>query len=674
MKQSLLSFCLLGLAFPSAGYYEDPVIRTDDESVRAIVLPTRFAYAFTNTAQAIAVTLKDAEVVNRTLVVAGGGAGGMAVAGGGGGGGVLRDSKVRSLGAGDEIGVAVGAGGVAADTTDGLTKGGNSVLTIGGETVTTYGGGVGLGWGQTSGEPQKGGSGGGGTMKRAGGTGTSGQGYAGGSSSSLLGSCGGGGAGEAGHAYDSTLGGVGGAGVVDDITGEDCVYGSGGGGGGGTNGSGRFVSGKGGVNAGDGGEDALPGYGGGGGGGRTGGSPYVHGAGGSGAVVLGFAPTSEGILTLASNMDVPDASYPGLSVGSFLTKTNLTVSAVDSSVADIKVKFVCRGYSIETYDAQLETWSAPQEFSTKSYTFADVAGKCVRLTWRWEKTLDVDRVYQDRALMASAPFRKTKVADGDYAYVFTDTSDRVSVLLKADAQVPSALVVAGGGAGGSGLGAGGGGGGVIATNLNLSLGAADVFTLRVGRGGQGSSSAGAVTSGENSDLAIGGESFVAVGGGRGGCWATDYQTGIKGGSGGGGTMNRGGGSGTNGQGCSGAGHYDARPGGGGGATEAGSQATASAGGRGGQGCESTITGERRVYGSGGGGGSGSNSVVTSPIVAGEGGENAGAGGGGSGVDGFGGGGGGGTSSGVAGGNGGSGAVVLRICPDLPPVGVVLIFR
>ena len=51
--------------------YEDAVIATDDDSVRAIVLPTRFAYAFTNTSGSVTVTLKDAERVNRTLVVAG---------------------------------------------------------------------------------------------------------------------------------------------------------------------------------------------------------------------------------------------------------------------------------------------------------------------------------------------------------------------------------------------------------------------------------------------------------------------------------------------------------------------------------------------------------------------------------------------------------------------------
>lgn len=241
--------------------YEDPVIRTDDASVRAVVLPTRFAYVFTNTTSSITVSLKDEEKLSRTLVVAGGGAGGMAVAGGGGGGGVIRSSDSRIVTGG--VVLSVGQGGVAADTTATLTKGGDSMLTVNGVTETAKGGGIGLGWGQTVGAAQNGGSGGGGTMKRNGGTGTSGQGYSGGSTSSLYGSGGGGGASEAGHPYDAALGGVGGEGVTDDITGEPCVYGSGGGGGGGSNTTGTFVSGKGGTNAADGGENAPDGFGGG---------------------------------------------------------------------------------------------------------------------------------------------------------------------------------------------------------------------------------------------------------------------------------------------------------------------------------------------------------------------------------------------------------------------------
>ena len=668
--------------------YEDAVIETDDASVRAIVLPTRFVYAFTNTSGSVTVTLKDAECVNRTLVVAGGGAGGYGVSGGGGGGGVLASDTVRELAANSTITLSVGVGGGAAFSNDGpSTNGANSVLTISATTQTAIGGGKGGSWKQDTAYAAggNGGSGGGSTFNNSysAGTGTSGQGYEGAKwKSTKPGPGAGGGASVAATDHETETGSTGGEGVSNSITGIACVYGSGGGNGGGTANNATYVAGKGGTNAGDGGTfigknnagnvvggDGVDGTGGGGGG--------ASGSGGSGIVALSFTPTTEGILTIASNMDVPSAALPSVGLGSFLTKTNVMASAADTTVDSLR--YVCKGYAVETYDEILDSWSSPVTNAVPVYSFSDVAGKCVRVTWLWEKTLDADTIYEDRAIMSTIPFAKTKVANGDFAYVFTETGYRGTVLLKTDAVVSESLVVAGGGGGGYSIGGGGGGGGVIyASGLNLALNAADAFTFVVGAGGQGAvgNTTGPAMNGYDSALSFAVTNFVAIGGGKGGSWKQEYATGGNGGSGGGSTFSnqQAAGTGTAGQGNDGGKAKQTGPGGGGGAMAPGGQKSDdNVSGIGGAGLTCSITGIAQVYGSGGGAGGGKNTQITTEISPGKGGANAGDGGGNSGVDGFGGGGGGGNVNG-AGGNGGSGVVVIRILPNLPKLGFSLIFK
>ena len=241
------------------------------------------------------------------------------------------------------------------------------------------------------------------------------------------------------------------------------------------------------------------------------------------------------------------------------------------------------------------------------------------------------------------------------------------------------LIVGGGGGGGQRLAGAGGGGGYreftkqFFTNID--------YTLTVGAGGSGSTSANVAGSdGSNSSI-----ERIAHGGGGGGSVLTQ-QTGRDGGSGGGSSANDTSNAGSsisprcNGssQGNTGGVGYKTainyRGGGGGGASASG--ATGQVSGDGGDGKTSTITGSSATY-AGGGGGGGYN---TSQLPAGSG----GAGGGGNGSDTWngtaansagdngtvntGGGGGGGTQqvaspyAGANGGNGGSGFVVIKF-PD-----------
>ena len=663
-------------AVACADGYEDDLLTSSDGSVRRIVLPTGVVYAFTNTSGTVSCTLKTDAVISKTLVVAGGGAGGSGIGGGGGGGGVLYSTTSAEVSSGSEISLAVGAGGIGATYLN-TTSGSDSWLLVGsGETITAKGGGRGGCWADGYQTGVAGGSGGGGTMNRNGGSGTSGQGCAGGNVNSNR-PGGGGGATTAGGVSSTAVAGHGGEGLRCAITGEDRVYGSGGGGGKGGNGTIQpaLSPGEGGTNAGNGGGgNAVDGFGGGGGGG-TGGVSDVNlqrgGNGGSGTVIFEIMPKGKGVLFVAADADVPDAAV-STGFGGFVVPVGqeVTMQTVEDPVT--KVNYVYGGYSVEEYDRQSGNWSSPAESADAVYRYAPEDKRSVRLTTHWTKTLGENALFRDRAIECTSRVTRKKV-DGAYVYVFTKTDEDITVLLKADAVLKESLIVAGGGAGGAGMGAGGGGGGVVHSEDETTHCEGDVFLLHVGAGGN----AGGLTAtmpGENSWLDIGNGVVTAIGGGRGGSWATDYQTGGKGGSGGGGTMNRGGGSGTAGQGKTGADHNEGRPGGGGGAVTAGQKATTEHGGDGGEGLECWITGIGCVYGSGGAGGGGRNSTVTTTIMGGKGGTNAGDGGGKPGVDGFGGGGGGGNAGGTGGGDGGSGTVVLRLVPDIPQLGMAIILR
>ena len=242
------------------------------------------------------------------LVVAGGGGGGLGVGGGGGGGGVIHNSSY-SVTPGNVITVTVGSGGLGGlDWFHYSYNGGNSSF----GSITAVGGGSGNSYDSET-TAGSGGSGGGGASQidvpggsAAGGSGTSGQGYAGGSGVSsyyLASAGGGGGASGAGASSSGNSGGNGGAGY----TFNGVVYGSGGGGAG--YGPGGGSAGTGGANAGNGASGLdSPGSSGvanrGGGGGGAGGfdtTGSYGGTGGSGVVIITFTAPPLSMATYTSS-------------------------------------------------------------------------------------------------------------------------------------------------------------------------------------------------------------------------------------------------------------------------------------------------------------------------------------------------------------------------------------
>ena len=240
------------------------------------------------------------------------------------------------------------------------------------------------------------------------------------------------------------------------------------------------------------------------------------------------------------------------------------------------------------------------------------------------------------------------------------------------------LVIAGGGAGGHDQGGGGGAGGYRASwnseasggggssETSLTFDAATVYTISVGAGGAGISSA--IASNPGVDSYISGSdisTITSAGGGRGGLYNTtgeDMDGGSGGGRGAGPSYVGAGGAGTTNQGYAGGSSITNVAGAGGGASAVGGNAVGSTGGTGGAGVASTITGPSVLRGGGGGG-----AAHTTGRIPGAG----GSGGGGNGsttghydssVDGDAntGGGGGGTWGGSPTGSGGSGVIALRI--------------
>lgn len=236
----------------------------------------------------------------RSLVVAGAGSGGYAYGGGGGAGG-FQDVLDVSVTPGEDITVAVGAGGAGSVNTPPAYDGADSAF---GDIISVGGGrGGGIWPAHIPAEPHDGGSGGGGgyygTIY---GDGTPGQGNRGGRASNAVSPWGGGGGGGAGVRGEdswpdaSNNGGDGGDGLSSDITGTTTYYAGGGGGGvwypvGATYGLGGAGGG------GHGGKEnfilASPGTPGSGSGGGGGGGSHVHTysgeAGGSGVVIIKYS-------------------------------------------------------------------------------------------------------------------------------------------------------------------------------------------------------------------------------------------------------------------------------------------------------------------------------------------------------------------------------------------------
>ena len=227
------------------------------------------------------------------------------------------------------------------------------------------------------------------------------------------------------------------------------------------------------------------------------------------------------------------------------------------------------------------------------------------------------------------------------------------------------LVVAGGGGGGGNSGGGGGAGGVIyQTGVSVTPGAN--LPVTVGAGGSGGVNNGAAPGNGAASIF---STFTAIGGGKGGSYAssTSDRPAGAGGSGGGGFWNSAaGGGGTAGQGNNGGTKGSGNAGaGGGGAGAVGSTNMVATGGNGGAGTQYSISGTATYYGGGGGGGADGNNDGLGGI--------GGLGGGGKGADkaapgtvpaagtpntGGGGGGGGNNAFSTAGAAGGSGVVIV----------------
>jgi hypothetical protein len=218
------------------------------------------------------------------LIVAGGAGGGGGIGGGGGAGGLLTGSIV--LTPSSVYTATIGAGGAGGNNTTKGTSGVNSSLT--GVTAAVGGGGGGAGQSAPNYGGNTGGSGGGGGNSVAGGSATSGQGYAGGTSTVSSGFGGGGGASVAGSNGSANTGGAGGNGTVSSITGSTVTYAGGGGGGAYIGTGGAAGSGGGGAGTGNDtvGTDGTVNTGGGGGGGGYTATGANGGAGGSGIVII----------------------------------------------------------------------------------------------------------------------------------------------------------------------------------------------------------------------------------------------------------------------------------------------------------------------------------------------------------------------------------------------------
>jgi hypothetical protein len=274
----------------------------------------------------------------------------------------------------------------------------------------------------------------------------------------------------------------------------------------------------------------------------------------------------------------------------------------------------------------------------------------------------------------------TLTVAGGYAYhTFTSTGSFVPSQKITNAEV---LIVSGGAGGGCKYGGGAGAGGVV-YGSNQLLNAGISYTVQVGSGGAGSTSAAA--KGTNGSDSVFGSVITALGGG--GAGSDDSTAGVAGGSGGGsGTINAGGSStqsGTSGINSFGYGNAGGKgynsdsgtnyaSGGGGGAGTVGLDAvTGPVGGSGGIGSSVwskwgmiTSTGQNvsgtYYYAGGGGGSTGAGGVAgTGGYGGGGNGSASGAGSAATANTGGGGGGGYGSGSAFAGGAGGSGIVIIR---------------
>lgn len=213
-------------------------------------------------------------------------------------------------------------------------------------------------------------------------------------------------------------------------------------------------------------------------------------------------------------------------------------------------------------------------------------------------------------------FQLTTVNGFDWVYVFNCTSNFVlPPLLPGEELIDISVgLVGGGGAGGFGEASGGGGAGAVFQTDGISLSVGRTYTIPVGPGGQGATSA---TSRGGNGFSSAFFGFIAPGGGGGGSQSTGARAGNPGGSGGGGSAhnnpgagagNGGGNSGnqtnSGGNGSRGGGGNQLNGGGGGGASQAGQNGSNNNPGIGGNGASLSIlngvTGITNAFAGGGG--------------------------------------------------------------------------
>ena len=644
---------------------DDENLFVADPSVRRYEVDGAFVYVFTNAASQHVVTAKRNLVMLKYLLAGGGGGGGNSMGGGGGAGGVLIDDAVNGafVTEGDTFTFTIGAGGNGSGSQD--TKGSNggaTKLDFGSLSLSASGGGGGGSWRNNPGA--SGGSGGGGVQLGAGGTGISGQGFEGAAGLVSNGgeSGGGGGAGHAGYTAGDGHAGYGGEGVSNNFTGAWVVYGGGGGAGGSSSGFGTNAAGLGGLGGGGNGgkstagEKGVDGLGGGGGGGGWNGSVKSGGKGGSGAVVLVLKPNDLTVVIEDQVWESFDPCCPEFVVSNTLTSATWVVGGdVASEYFDVEysnnigagtgnILIIGKGEFSGVYH------SAPFKISASKYIDENIC------------TTDLlSRRYE---------------VDGKFVYTFADSSAAQTVEVLRGINLVEYLIVGGGGGGGRGRAGGGGGGAVVKESsiANAYLAKGDVFTVVVGKGGDGSTlDSNCGINGGLSSLTFSSINAFAPGGGGAGSWSA--INGKTGASGGGGCQEGAGGAGVDGfgfAGAAGSGKNTAASGGGGGAGHEGYAADTSSkvAGNGGEGVACAIIGEEKYYGGGGGGGGGHKSAWHGYAYnAGLGGIGGGGNGGKdtageNGADGLGGGGGGGgLATGDVnqnGGNGGSGAVIVAI--------------
>jgi len=660
------------------------------------------------------------------ILIVGGGGGGGEIGGGGGGGGVIYAiEKLISKGI-YEIKVGKGGlGGIGSNTGDGAGEKGKNTIAFG---ATADGGGGGAGWaGRGAGDLNtSGGSGGGGSY-------TSGQGklsvftdnsqsiiYSNNNKYLEYGSQGrqgqgtssrGGGGGGASGINASTSGVNGVDGIQINIDGNNYYWAGGGGGY-----SADTSSSSDEQHRGDGGK------GGGGGGGGTGGDT-TDGKGGIGGITLGgnssdseYSVGGEGGQHTGGGggggggqiKNIQGASGgSGIVIIKYSMKNNITNTITTTTINNINN--IVKGSVF--YDGN--RWELLPTTSTGIYTWDQLNIKPFKtlntehfeinndglLSFKSNSNLDGKMLSILTPNTLSLPITTENINRIDKNYVYykfihdQSTNDYTEYTLTFNENtICDILIVGGGGGGGTGsssasavAGAGGGAGGLIYKN-NFEINS-DIYTIKIGRGGNRSiiSSTTGGENGKNTSIEKfdgtgieGINNFIAIGGGGGGK-RTDDESGKDGGSGGGAL-----GSGTHGNelqsislsggfGNQGGTSTNSSPGGGGGAGSVGdngSRDSSTIKGNGGNGKEYDITGINIYYA--GGGGSGKGATTTNH-------KNdhgiGGLGGGGNGWDNityitsddlngtphYGGGGGGGSqnSDNINGGNGGSGVIIIR---------------